>query len=180
MSAKTGGDGDPSHEEDSGCVIEVGSQAVWSLSSCKPGKFRILQMHCVWRRHIEFCVSNVCVFCNRLWRGTAARQLYGHILAIRWPSTAFSKYPIPAKDGRQSDLYLHRLQIGWELHAESHIDTIGDAFQWFAGNRNCRSVRTDRQVSTVQHTVHVSILMCSRWLSFWHRLGPNTSEGYSW
>lgn len=43
MSAKTGGDSDPSHEEDSGSVIEVGSQAVWSLSSCKPGKLRVLE-----------------------------------------------------------------------------------------------------------------------------------------
>lgn len=38
MSAKTGGDGDPLLEEDSGSVTEVGTQAVWSLSSCKPGK----------------------------------------------------------------------------------------------------------------------------------------------
>ena len=30
-------DQDPSKEEKSGKVREVGSQAVWSLSSCKPG-----------------------------------------------------------------------------------------------------------------------------------------------
>lgn len=38
MSAKTGGDEDPATEERAGGVREVGSQAVWSLSSCKPGK----------------------------------------------------------------------------------------------------------------------------------------------
>lgn len=37
MSAKTGGDEDPAVEERAGTVREVGSQAVWSLSSCKPG-----------------------------------------------------------------------------------------------------------------------------------------------
>ncbi|KAG4073156.1 hypothetical protein HA402_002545 [Bradysia odoriphaga] len=37
MSAKTGGDEDPVNEERAGIVREVGSQAVWSLSSCKPG-----------------------------------------------------------------------------------------------------------------------------------------------
>lgn len=37
MSAKTGGDEDPHIEEQAGTVREVGSQAVWSLSSCKPG-----------------------------------------------------------------------------------------------------------------------------------------------
>lgn len=35
--AKTGGDEDPQIEERAGIVREVGSQAVWSLSSCKPG-----------------------------------------------------------------------------------------------------------------------------------------------
>lgn len=29
---------DPIKNERSGCVREVGSQAIWSLSSCKPGK----------------------------------------------------------------------------------------------------------------------------------------------
>lgn len=37
MTAKTGGDEDPLTEERNGSVSEVGSQAVWSLSSCKPG-----------------------------------------------------------------------------------------------------------------------------------------------
>lgn len=37
MSAKTSSDADPMHDEESGSVTEVGSQAVWSLSSCKPG-----------------------------------------------------------------------------------------------------------------------------------------------
>lgn len=37
MSAKTGGDEDPASDERLGNVSEVGSQAVWSLSSCKPG-----------------------------------------------------------------------------------------------------------------------------------------------
>ena len=32
---------DPSREERSGRVREVGSQAVWSLSSCKPGSFNV-------------------------------------------------------------------------------------------------------------------------------------------
>lgn len=41
MSAKTGGDEDPQTEEQAGVVREVGSQAVWSLSSCKPGKVLI-------------------------------------------------------------------------------------------------------------------------------------------
>lgn len=37
MTAKSGGDGDPVNEEYLGNVTEVGTQAVWSLSSCKPG-----------------------------------------------------------------------------------------------------------------------------------------------
>lgn len=40
MSAKTGGDEDPQTEEHAGVVREVGSQAVWSLSSCKPGNMQ--------------------------------------------------------------------------------------------------------------------------------------------
>lgn len=39
MSTKSGGDNDPINEEYTGNVTEVGTQAVWSLSSCKPGKF---------------------------------------------------------------------------------------------------------------------------------------------
>lgn len=41
MSTKSGGDNDPINEEYTGNVIEVGAQAVWSLSSCKPGKLFI-------------------------------------------------------------------------------------------------------------------------------------------
>uniref|UniRef100_A0A1L8DX43 Anaphase-promoting complex subunit 10 n=2 Tax=Nyssomyia neivai TaxID=330878 RepID=A0A1L8DX43_9DIPT len=37
MNPKTGGDENPSVEERAGVVREVGSNAVWSLSSCKPG-----------------------------------------------------------------------------------------------------------------------------------------------
>ncbi|XP_055306677.1 anaphase-promoting complex subunit 10 [Sitodiplosis mosellana] len=37
MSTKSGGDNDPINEEYTGNVTEVGTQAVWSLSSCKPG-----------------------------------------------------------------------------------------------------------------------------------------------
>lgn len=39
MTSKSGGDGDPVNEEYLGNVTEVGAQAVWSLSSCKPGNF---------------------------------------------------------------------------------------------------------------------------------------------
>lgn len=56
MSAKTGGDGDPSHEEDLGYVIEVGSQAVWSLSSCKPGKLRISCQAIEWSLSFSNCL----------------------------------------------------------------------------------------------------------------------------
>lgn len=42
MSTKSGGDTDPITEEYTGTVTEVGVQAVWSLSSCKPGKFDAL------------------------------------------------------------------------------------------------------------------------------------------
>lgn len=38
MASKSGGDSDPVNEEYMGNVTEVGTQAVWSLSSCKPGK----------------------------------------------------------------------------------------------------------------------------------------------
>lgn len=37
MTSKSGGDSDPVNEEYLGNVTEVGTQAVWSLSSCKPG-----------------------------------------------------------------------------------------------------------------------------------------------
>lgn len=52
MSAKTGGDEDPSNEERLGNVTEVGSQAVWSLSSCKPGKENIVLAEIVRNRFI--------------------------------------------------------------------------------------------------------------------------------
>lgn len=38
MGGKSGGEDDPLAEERTGTVREVGGQAVWSLSSCKPGK----------------------------------------------------------------------------------------------------------------------------------------------
>lgn len=38
MSLKTATDVDPIKSERTGNVREVGSQAIWSLSSCKPGK----------------------------------------------------------------------------------------------------------------------------------------------
>lgn len=41
MSTKSGGDNDPINEEYTGNVTEVGAQAVWSLSSCKPGNLCI-------------------------------------------------------------------------------------------------------------------------------------------
>lgn len=50
MSTKSGGDNDPINEEYTGNVTEVGAQAVWSLSSCKPGK----------RITLPFCHLNVC------------------------------------------------------------------------------------------------------------------------
>lgn len=37
VNAKVGGDDDPQDAERAGCMQEVGGQAVWSLSSCKPG-----------------------------------------------------------------------------------------------------------------------------------------------
>lgn len=36
MTTKSGGDVDPMFDENTLCT-EVGTQAVWSLSSCKPG-----------------------------------------------------------------------------------------------------------------------------------------------
>lgn len=39
MSLKNTGDVDPIKNERTGDVREVGSQAIWSLSSCKPGFF---------------------------------------------------------------------------------------------------------------------------------------------
>lgn len=38
LEMRTGDDVDPLKEEQEGKIREVGSQAVWSLSSCKPGK----------------------------------------------------------------------------------------------------------------------------------------------
>lgn len=42
MSLKTTSDVDPIKSERTGNVREVGSQAIWSLSSCKPGKILFL------------------------------------------------------------------------------------------------------------------------------------------
>lgn len=39
MSLKTATEVDPIKSERTGNVREVGSQAIWSLSSCKPGQF---------------------------------------------------------------------------------------------------------------------------------------------
>jgi hypothetical protein len=45
MTMKTGVEPvDPVREERAGKVREVGSQAIWSLSSCKPGIFEIILM----------------------------------------------------------------------------------------------------------------------------------------
>lgn len=46
MSTKSGGDSDPIQEEYTGNVSEVGASAVWSLSSCKPGKL-VFSQHLV-------------------------------------------------------------------------------------------------------------------------------------
>lgn len=40
MTTKSGGDADPMFVENTSCT-EVGTQAVWSLSSCKPGIYTI-------------------------------------------------------------------------------------------------------------------------------------------
>lgn len=45
MTSKSGGDSDPVNEEYLGNVTEVGTQAVWSLSSCKPGNFHPLPLN---------------------------------------------------------------------------------------------------------------------------------------
>lgn len=37
IEGKKGGDDEPAKEERAGLVREIGSQAIWSLSSCKPG-----------------------------------------------------------------------------------------------------------------------------------------------
>lgn len=42
----SGEEPDPAREERSGRVREVGSQAVWSLSSCKPGLYEEIGVHC--------------------------------------------------------------------------------------------------------------------------------------
>lgn len=44
---KTPPGADPKQLERTGTVREIGSQAVWSLSSCKPGK---LQKHLVYKQ----------------------------------------------------------------------------------------------------------------------------------
>lgn len=44
MSAKSSTDVDPIKHERSGSVREVGSQAIWSLSSCKPGSLNSIEL----------------------------------------------------------------------------------------------------------------------------------------
>lgn len=111
MSTKSGGDNDPINEEYTGNVTEVGVQAVWSLSSCKPG-------NCALRwQNLERLTSQLKMSFNhsqnpRLWCRTIARQLYGHILAVGWSAAAFGEYSISAENISQSNLYLHRLQTG--------------------------------------------------------------------
>lgn len=52
---KTKSDGDPLKDEKSGKVREVGSQAVWSLSSCKPGK-SVIKLFSLGNQFHNFCV----------------------------------------------------------------------------------------------------------------------------
>ena len=47
---------DVTKEEKAGLLREVGNQAVWSLSSCKPGKI-ILNIETYWSlKHVQFNV----------------------------------------------------------------------------------------------------------------------------
>lgn len=84
---------DPLSEECMGAVTEVGQQAVWSLSSCKPGAFYVLAAfiysHATPDNKIFNRLFIILLKKNRIRRGTATGQLHGHILAIRWPTTAF-------------------------------------------------------------------------------------------
>lgn len=129
MAAKTAKEDNPLAEERSGNVREVGNPAVWSLSSCKPGKpIHYIQLHPV-ITHPPFLPS-------RLWCRTTPGQLHGHVLAIGWPTTPPGQHSVPAQDHHQPDLHLHRLQTGRELHAQSHLHSVWHPLQRPAGDRD--------------------------------------------
>lgn len=90
--SKTPPGADPKQLERTGTVREIGSQAVWSLSSCKPGQ-------CGWVC-LPLCVStSVCLTCFsslvfRLWCGSAEGWQPGDLLAVWWITAPLSEHTV--------------------------------------------------------------------------------------
>ena len=81
---------------------EVGNQATWSLSSCKPGKLS--------RKSSpnSNAYSTICYF--RFRGGAAARRLCGNLLAVGRATPTSGQHPVQEKDHGQRRPGLHGLQ----------------------------------------------------------------------
>ena len=83
---------------------EVGNQATWSLSSCKPGKLS----RSLFLVKAEGNSNSTC--CFRFRGGAAPRRLCGDILAVRRATPTPGQHPVQEKDHGQRRPGLHRLQ----------------------------------------------------------------------
>ena len=77
------------------------------------------------------------------------RQLSGHFLAVGRTAAALGQHAVQAKDQSQGHLHIRRLQVGRELHAESHHHQGRHARQRF--ERDWR-IRPDRAVRVDHNT----------------------------
>lgn len=93
---KTPPGADPKQLERTGTVREIGSQAVWSLSSCKPGQPQTPWPNGTYTHSWLASFFHLFVVWPiiRFWSGSAERRQPGDLLAVRWISTSFSQHTI--------------------------------------------------------------------------------------
>lgn len=105
--SKTPPGADPKQLERTGTVREIGSQAVWSLSSCKPGQPQNKNsVGCVFDLGvilIQLCFS-------RFWSGSAEGRQPGDLLAVRWIPTSLSQHTVQVFSTR---LFFNLLKSLW-------------------------------------------------------------------
>ena len=93
-------------------VRDIGSEAVWSLSTAKPGNGIDQVRDSNVRRYLTIRTSN-----NK----HTTTYTDGYILAIGWSATSFSKHTVLEKDIDLWDRVLRESQVGRELHSEEDL-----------------------------------------------------------
>lgn len=95
--SKTPPGADPKQLERTGTVREIGSQAVWSLSSCKPGQTQSQCAHfsvCTLDHDPNVILNSVPRLTGRFWGGSAEGWQPGNILAVRRIPTSLGQHTV--------------------------------------------------------------------------------------